>query len=64
MASASNDTVVNMYDLEKGQLVRSFLGGHQSYVTRCKFTAQENILLSAGADNFLFMWDVRQNKII
>ena len=28
MASASNDTVVNMYDLEHGQLVRSFLGGH------------------------------------
>lgn len=64
MASCSNDTIVNVYDLEKGQLCRSFVGGHTSFVNKCKFTAQENILLSAGADNFLFLWDVRQNKMI
>jgi len=64
MVSCSNDTVVNLYDLNEGKLCRSFIGGHQSFVTKCKFTSQENILLSAGADNFLFLWDVRQNKMI
>ena len=28
LASCGNDTIVNMFDIEKGQLARSFLGGH------------------------------------
>ena len=37
MATCSNDTILNMHDLNKGQLVRSFIGGHTSFITKCKF---------------------------
>jgi len=33
-------------------------------VTRVVFNKQENMLLSTGADNYLYFWDVRQNKVI
>ena len=64
LATCANDTIVNLFDIEKGQLCRSFLGGHTSFVTKCLFNRQENILFSTGADNFLMMWDIRQNKVI
>ena len=64
MATCANDTIVNMFDIEKGKLCRSFIGGHTSLVTKCLFNKQENILLSTGADNLLMLWDVRQNKVI
>ena len=59
LATCANDTIVNMFDYEKGQLCRSFLGGHTSFVTKCLFNKYENILLSTGTDNFLMAWDVR-----
>ena len=64
MATCANDTIVNLFDIEKGQLCRSFIGGHQSFVTKCLINKQENMLLSAGADCQLYMWDIRQNKFI
>ena len=59
MATCANDTIVNLFDIEKGQLCRSFIGGHQSFVTKCVINKYENMLLSVGADNFLFLWDIR-----
>ena len=64
MATCANDTIVNLFDIEKGQLCRSFIGGHKSFVTKCLINKQENLLLSTGADHFLFMWDIRQSKVI
>ena len=64
MVTCSNDTLVNVFDIEKGQLCRSFAGGHTGYVAKCMFNPQENMVLSTGADNFLFLWDLRQNKVI
>ena len=64
MATCSNDTLVNMHDINKGQLVRSFIGGHQSFVTKLCFSAAQNMLLSVGADGQLLIYDIRQNKII
>ena len=64
LASCGNDTLVNMFDIDHGKLCRSFLGGHTSFVTRVMFNKQENLLLSTGADNYLFFWDVRQNKLV
>lgn len=59
LATCANDTIVNLFDIEKGQLCRSFIGGHQSLVTKCKINKHENMLLSAGADNHLYIWDIR-----
>lgn len=59
MATCANDTIANLFDVEKGQLCRTFLGGHTSFVTKCKFNSQENLLVTVGADNFLFLWDIR-----
>ena len=59
MATCANDTIVNLFDIDKGQLCRSFIGGHQSFVTKCLINKHENMLLSVGADNFLFIWDIR-----
>ena len=59
LATCANDTIVNLFDIEKMQLCRSFIGGHQSFVTKCIINKQENILLSTGADNTLFLWDIR-----
>lgn len=53
-----------MHDLTKNMLVRSFIGCHQSFVTKCKFNAHQNMLLSAGTDGFLMMFDIRQNKMV
>jgi WD40 repeat protein len=39
MATCSNDTLLNMHDLNKGQLVRSFIGGHSSFVTKCRINS-------------------------
>jgi COMPASS component SWD3 len=64
LASCANDTLVNLFDITTGQLCRSFIGGHTSFVTRVVFNKQENMLLSTGADNYLYFWDVRQNKVI
>jgi WD40 repeat protein len=59
LASCANDSIVNLFDIEKGKICRSFLGGHTSFVTKCMFNKQENMLLSTGADNYLYFWDVR-----
>jgi len=64
LATCANDTIVNLFDIEKGQLCRSFIGGHQSFVTKCMINKHENMLLSAGADHQLYIWDIRQNKVI
>ena len=64
LATCANDTIVNLFDIEKGQLCRSFIGGHQSFVTKCIINKHENMLLSVGADNQLYIWDIRQNKVI
>ena len=64
MATCANDTLLNLHDLNKGQLVRSFIGGHQSFVTKCKISSKQNLLLSVGADGYLLIHDIRQNKII
>ena len=64
MATCANDTLLNLHDLNKGQLVRSFIGGVQSFVTKCKISSKQNLLLSVGADGYLLIHDIRQNKII
>ena len=61
--TCSDDTLIHMYDLEKCQLVRSFIG-HQRFVTHVKFNDVSNIVLSAGADNMLALWDIRSSKQI
>ena len=52
-----------MYDLEKCQIARTFIG-HQRFVTHVKFNNVANIVLSAGTDNTLALWDIRSNKQI
>ena len=49
--------MIHMYDLEKCQLVRSFLG-NQRFVTHIKYNEIGNIVFSAGADQTITMWDV------
>ena len=63
MASCGDDTLINMYDVERMQLVRNFIG-HQSYVTKIKFNNVTNVLLSCGTDNSLMLWDIRTNKAV
>jgi len=63
MAVCSDDTLINLVDLEKGNLVRNFIG-HSSYVHSCKLNNVSNILVSASADNKVFIWDIRTNKAI
>lgn len=63
MATCSNDTLLNMHDLNKCQLVRSF-SGHSSFITKCKFNSYQNLLLSVGAEGFLYVFDIRQNKTV
>lgn len=52
-----------MYDLNKQALLRSFIG-HTNYVSHLKFNNITNVLLSAGADNSIILWDIRTNKAI
>ena len=52
-----------MYDVNKQALVRSFIG-HTNYASHLKFNNVSNVLLSAGADNTLILWDIRTNKSI
>lgn len=52
-----------MYDIERQELVRNFIG-HQSYVTKIKFNNVTNVLLSCGTDNSLMLWDIRTNKAV
>lgn len=63
MLTCSDDTLIHMYDLEKQMLARSFIG-HQRFVTHVKFNKEANIVLSAGADHTMALWDVRSNKQI
>lgn len=63
MLTCSDDTMIHMYDLEKAQLARSFVG-HQRFVTHIKFNNVTNLILSASADNTLCLWDIRSNKQI
>ncbi len=59
LATCANDTIVNLFDIEKGMLCRSFIGGHSNFVTKCIINKYENILFSTGTDNSLFIWDIR-----
>ena len=63
MASCADDTLINMYDINKEALLRSFIG-HTSYVSHIKFNNVSNVLLSGGADNSLILWAIRTNKSI
>jgi COMPASS component SWD3 len=63
VASCADDTLINMHDIEKSTLVRTFIG-HQSYVSRIKFNNVTNVLLSCGTDNSLMLWDIRTNKAV
>jgi COMPASS component SWD3 len=63
LASCSDDTLVNIYDINAQKLVRTFIG-HSNYATHVKFNSITNVLLSAGADNTIILWDIRTNKAI
>ena len=52
-----------MYDLEKGQMIRSFIG-NKRFVTHAKFNSTGNLVLSACSDHNIALWDVRSNKAI
>ena len=49
--------------MEKGQLLRTFTG-NKRFVTHCKFNTVANVVVSAGADNTISLWDIRANKYI
>lgn len=63
LASCADDTLINLYDINKQTLARTFIG-HQSYVSKIKFNNVTNVLLSCGTDNSLILWDIRTNKAI
>lgn len=63
MLTCSDDTLIHMYDIEKCQLVRSFVG-NQRFVTHVKFNNISNLVLSAGTDQTISLWDIRSNKLI
>ena len=63
LASCGDDTLINLYDINRQSLARSFIG-HLSYVSHIKFNNVTNVLLSCGTDNSLILWDIRTNKAV
>jgi WD40 repeat protein len=61
LATASFDHNVNVYNLEKYQLVKT-LKAHTKGVWCCDYSPKEDILLSGGNDNQVILWDNKTNK--
>lgn len=63
LLTCSDDTLIHLYDLEKAQLARSFIG-NKAFCTHIKFNSEASMVLSASADHIMSLWDVRSNKSI
>ena len=51
--------VVQLWNVESGDLERRFFGGHRDIITEVKFNAAGTRLLSASWDRSLVVWDVQ-----
>lgn len=61
-ATASNDTVVLVWDLEK-EVVAARLEGHKTMVDCCVFTPDSRYVLSGGYDNAVILHEVETGKV-
>lgn len=58
LATAGDDHLVRLWDLQSGQIIRT-LHGHTDWVTRVAFCRNGQQLLTAGRDRRLLNWDLR-----
>lgn len=73
IASASEDCTIKLWDIPDGGLTKNMtaddsiltLEGHQRKVQHLQWhPSAENVLMSAGADNILFVWNVGTGEVL
>lgn len=58
LATASDDTTVGVWDVERGAPLR-FLKGHTSFVMCVKFHPEDSVIASGSFDETVRLWDTR-----
>jgi WD40 repeat protein len=61
-ATRSEDTKLRLWDVESGQLLRTFTQ-HRDAVTCCCWMPDSRRFLSAGPDKAIFMFDIDGNEL-
>lgn len=56
-----HENIVGLHDLESGELAGTF-EGHVNSVNALALSAKGDLLVSAGADGFVGVWDARQRR--
>lgn len=60
--SAAEDGTIAVWDLHTSRAMRALKGGHVSAVTALSINPQGNVLLSAGRDQVVNLWDIQQQQ--
>ncbi|MBW4442721.1 MAG: caspase family protein [Plectolyngbya sp. WJT66-NPBG17] len=63
LASASQDTTIKLWDVEKGILIQT-LSAHTQAVTALSFRSDGEVLASGSADQTIKLWNVSKGRIL
>nr|GEU92929.1 hypothetical protein [Tanacetum cinerariifolium] len=63
LASASYDTTVKLWDVERGRLLHS-LDGHRHRVLSLSFSPNGEYLATGSLDKFMYIWSVKDGRLI
>lgn len=58
LASAGEDSVINMWDLASGKRLKTMRGHGKTSIYSLSFSVEGNVLVSGGADMTVRCWDV------
>ncbi|GKE02526.1 WD40 domain-containing protein/LisH domain-containing protein [Tanacetum coccineum] len=63
LASASYDTTVKLWDVERGRLLHS-LNRHRHRVLSLSFSPNGEYLATGSLDKFMYIWSVKDGRLI
>jgi transcription initiation factor TFIID subunit 5 len=61
MASAGEDKSIMLWDLGSGKRIKK-MTGHTGFIYSLNFSADNNVLVSGGADSTVRVWDVNTDQ--
>jgi len=64
IVTAGYDLLINVWDVETLNVVRSFSGGHHDWPFCCCFSNDSRLVVSGGRDNLMIVWSVETGVIL
>lgn len=63
ITSEKSDTTIKIIDLKAGAVIK-ILPGHQGRVNKVRFASNNNLLVSAGYDRLIKIWNVKTGELV